>query len=512
MNMQTSRTTSSSTTRESLFRGVVAVLFGAAAVFAVTQAVTSNKYVVLSVVMLPVAVLLVNRLGAWLMLTLALFHSWIYVPGFPTALALFYVMAMCMVPVLLARRLLKPAEYPERGALHFIALAYLVVVLVTIYFRGFGVRLLGGDKWGGAGYIHLMIAIPFYLLVDCVLLNEKQWKIVIALFFAAVVVPALAEALFLLSGGSLTWQYFFVRPEASAAIGSLSILQGGSGVLRFQATMHIPLLFTMLLALLDSRRHRLGLVIGCVIAFAFAGISGHRIAVLYVILLIPTAMFFMTGRIPGRLLVGFAVGLICLGTLLHFFGRSLPLAVQRGFSWVPFASISMVARESASGTTEWRFTVWKQVWALLPDYWLIGRGFAFDAADLLYLPYSRTPNISIDWAVITHNYHSGPLSLLIDLGVFGLLVGSALLFGGVVKHYRKLSVAWATESLARGHAVLLASFTVDVILFQLVHGEAAASIVSALVHLTILDGLCRTNRAMLAAQEKAAVPSAAQAI
>jgi hypothetical protein len=177
--------------------------------------------------------------------------------------------------------------------------------------------------------------------------------------------------------------------------------------------------------------------------------------------------------------------------MLHFFGQNLPLSFQRSLSWVPFADISSLASRSASGTTAWRFDVWRQVWELLPKYWLIGRGFALQASDFYVLSYSR--EASIEWAVTTHNYHSGPLSMLIDLGIFGLLFGSGIMISGIVRHYRLITGDWASDALRRYHLVLLSCVCVETFRFYVVHGGAVFSVVHILLLLAIMDGMYLTD-------------------
>jgi hypothetical protein len=104
----------------------------------------------------------------------------------------------------------------------------------------------------------------------------------------------------------------------------------------------------------------------------------------------------------------------------------------------------------------------------------------------------------IDWAIITHNYHSGPLSLLIDLGVPGFVTGSLLAVGGLVKQWRRLSMPWVTPPLARLHAVLLASYAVELVRFFIIGGDASHVIVIFLVSQMLMDVIYRANLSTLA--------------
>jgi hypothetical protein len=453
---------------------------------------TNSRFLLVALACLPLGLLMINRLQAWFILTIGLFYSWIYIPGLPSSLSLFYLMAATIIPFLALTRWLNPSHQPSHTFLKTMSLAYLAVVLVTIYIRGFGIRALGSETWGGAAYVQLMIGVTFCMLGDSVQLSEKQWKMAIILFFAAGLIPSAAELVFVLTKGKIWWQYYFIKPEASSALMSLSAATTGQEMVRFQVSKYLVFIFVLCLALFKFKgKGKVLIVASYVVGFVFAGISGHRAAVLYLLLLIPTYMFLSTRRAPFLVLTVYGVGLGLFVLMLHFFGQNLPLSFQRSLSWVPFADISSLASRSASGTTAWRFDVWRQVWELLPKYWLIGRGFALQASDFYVLSYSR--EASIEWAVTTHNYHSGPLSMLIDLGIFGLLFGSGIMISGIVRHYRLITGDWASDALRRYHLVLLSCVCVETFRFYVVHGGAVFSVVHILLLLAIMDGMYLTD-------------------
>jgi hypothetical protein len=460
----------------------------------------------MAVAVAPFFIMMISRLSAWFIIVVGLFYSWIYIPGLPRALSLFYVMAASMLPVLVASRAMRPPVYRSGRLTRAMAYGYTAVILVTMYVRGFGIKAFGGESWGGASYIQLLITLGFFLLSESVIISQKQWRLALALYFAASLLPSIAEITFLLSKGQSYWMYYFIRPDGISALGNLNVMLGGRGVLRFQISKYIAMIFVMCLALFPFRgKYRFWIAVSCLIAFGFAGLSGHRTMVLYLLLLMPLLMFFTTRRVPVRLLLTYGMGLAFLILALHMFGSHLPIAFQRAFSWVPFADISVTARESAVGTTRWRFEVWKQVLTYLPDSWLVGRGLIFDSYE--YYSAARSSQATIEWAVITHNYHNGPLSLLIDLGIFGFIFGSGILFSTLSRHLRLLKTPWANETLTRYHRVLLASFCVDVFRFYAVHGDAASSFIDFLVQISLLECLYRTNQQAL--QEAAEAEPAA---
>ncbi len=457
----------------------------------------------LATVAIPLGIVFVARLDLWLIALAGLFYSWVYIPGFPNSLSLYFVaMALC-VPVLLAHNCARPVQHRASAFLKAAVAMYLGVVLMTIYYRGFGVRMLGSDTWGGAGYIHLIVALSFFLVSDPIQLSKKQWRWALVLFFLGGLIPSAAELVFVFTEGRVWFLYAFIRPEGSSAVQSLNIMRGGEGVLRFQVSKFISMIFVLMLCLYPFRRpYRWRIVLSLVIAAVFIGLSGHRSATIYLLLLVPMVMYFSASRFLGRLLVSYAVALVALVVVMHFAGQKLPMAMQRALSWVPYASISYEARASAASTLTWRLELWKRLTEQVPDYWIIGKGFAFRGADMRFR--IHTFRDTVEWAITTHNYHNGPLSMLLDLGVLGLLSGSAFMVGVVVRHVRLLKATWHDLDLHRYHLVLLASLCVDIIRFYTIHGDASASMVAFTFQVVMLEAIRRTDQQLAA--ESAVVP------
>jgi len=500
---------SSHTPPEVLSRWIVGALaFLAILLMTVQGFSTGNRMMLLGLAGVPGAILFINRLRVWYMAIFCVFYSWIYIPGLPTSLSVFHLLALGIIPFLFAGKLLGAPAYKRSGWVAASVIGFLVTVLVTMFVRGFGLRSTGSSLWGGAFYVHLIIALLFYLLSNQIILTEKQWRRVIFFFFSMAILPVVAEWVFLLSKGQVFALYYFIKPEGWSARSNVGIISGTkSGILRFQVSKYIAMLLPLSLAVFPFRgRSRILIAVSFLIACLFAGLSGHRSSVVYLLLFIPTVIFFRTRKFPFRLLLFYAIGLATVIGFLAVAGRMLPLSMQRTVSWVPFADISMEARHSAFVTTAWRFELWKQLLDLAPDHWLVGRGLTFDPSQLWMLTFSRQRDT--DWAIISHNYHSGPLSLLIDFGGAGLICGSGIMIGGAFRHYRLLASHWNSAVLQRFHSVILASFCVDVFRFYLVVGDAVGSMVAFLVYLTILEGLFRADG--IAVEEKT-VPDVAEA-
>jgi hypothetical protein len=118
-----------------------------------------------------------------------------------------------------------------------------------------------------------------------------------------------------------------------------------------------------------------------------------------------------------------AVGLCCWGGVVAVSSK-LPAGLQRAVSFVPGTHIDESVAINAENSIEWRLEIWHYCIRQAKDYLLIGRGSAFDIYDTVSdLGVNDVAQFSPWFAFQTRSYHSGPLTLLIDYGVPGLVVG-----------------------------------------------------------------------------------------
>jgi O-antigen ligase len=76
----------------------------------------------------------------------------------------------------------------------------------------------------------------------------------------------------------------------------------------------------------------------------------------------------------------------------------------------------------------------------------------------------------LDWALISSSYHNGPISLLLGLGVFGLLTGVGFLISALIRHRRFLRRTWADPNLRRCHQAVYSMFLTYILVFFTLFG------------------------------------------
>ena len=97
--------------------------------------------------------------------------------------------------------------------------------------------------------------------------------------------------------------------------------------------------------------------------------------------------------------------------------------MQRTISFIPGVSINYRVAENATDSNLWRLEIWKYSMIELKNYWLIGRGLAFDVKEAIAQLGVTVGQGGPYQAFHTHTYHSGPITLLIDFGIPGLITG-----------------------------------------------------------------------------------------
>jgi len=150
--------------------------------------------------------------------------------------------------------------------------------------------------------------------------------------------------------------------------------------------------------------------------------------------------------------------------------EKLPMTVQRSLSFLPIA-VNPIAREDAEGSSEWRLNIWREVVPTIPQYLLVGKGYSIDARELDQASDFSAIN-SADTgrgATVASDFHNGPLSVIIPLGIFGavgFLWFLAAAFRVLLYNYR-----YGDAEYRRINTFLLAYFTVRVLYFLAIFGS-----------------------------------------
>jgi O-antigen ligase len=162
------------------------------------------------------------------------------------------------------------------------------------------------------------------------------------------------------------------------------------------------------------------------------------------------------------------VGLFA-GALLVPFTNRLPLVAQRAICFLP-VKVNPAVRYDAWASTDWRLRMWSVLMDEVPHYIWLGKGYQVNPVDLYLARESQKRGFISDFesAYIAGDYHSGPLSILIPLGIFGLVAFLWTLGAGTYAMYRNYR-SGAPEH-ARLNTFLLAFYVAQVVFYFGVFG------------------------------------------
>ncbi|MCC6233433.1 MAG: O-antigen ligase family protein [Verrucomicrobiales bacterium] len=391
-----------------------------------------------------------------------------FLPGRPTlAMAL---VALCLLMAVVNRAMVRqPLMLPARSITAPLLVLGAVVFLTAAISGGVTGRAFGGEMWGARRYAATVFGIIGFFALASRPVPVERAGLLTALFFLSAVTSALGDLAY-----SMGWEYLFLILSTDVAILQAASEYFGSFVRLTGVCWAAWAVFNFLLmrygisGLLDfTRPHRLILAIA---AFAGTMLGGYRSYIVLSALLIGI-LFLLEGLHRTKVLaVAIALGALTLGLVLPNV-RSLPLAFQRSLSILP-VDIDPVAKHDAQGTLDWRFEMWKAVIPEVPQYLLIGKGFAYSGTDYYLTQEAFRRGLiraSYEDTIISGNYHNGILTLIIPFGIWGVLAFiwfCTAACRALIRNYR-----YGDTRLKTLNRFLLASFLMRLIFYVGVYGQ-----------------------------------------
>ena len=323
------------------------------------------------------------------------------------------------------------------------------IIFILMVFRGSGLRMLGSSTWGGMAYIVLLIGIFFFFVVRNVTLSDKQLKTMIWGMGIAGLLGSLFDRtgwIASTAGASenVTSRISWLQPFVWGAIPLVFASKWKFG---FKIILWIALL--ALMAMTGFRSKLVGLISITIIYGFFSSRS--------------KAKYVFSTLIIGA----FLWGLIVVASPM------LPRGIQRTVSFIPGISIGYGAAKDAQGSIEWRLEIWRYCLDKCHDYLLIGRGSAFEVMETAAgLGINDIQTYSPFFAFETRSYHSGPLALLIDYGIPGLVIASWFMILLLRRFWRYGVLFGSVDSFACRYALYWSAFMIwHIISFYLVYGS-----------------------------------------
>lgn len=392
----------------------------------------------------------------------------------------------------------------------FLALVILITAMLT---GGMGFHSLGGEAYGGKRYVSLLAAIVGYFALTARRIPPERATLYISLFFLSGLTIAIASlgpvldpslyfifAIFpveslqsLMGGGTGDPESLYMRWTSFAFGGSVAVVfllarHGVGGVLSLgERWRFLPFQFRGGLSFHQPWRALLFLL--CVWASLLGGF--RMIAITLALTMV--CQFYFEGLFRTRLLPVLVLAMILIGVVGIPVVDKLPFAIQRSLAFLPLP-IDPVARYSAEASSEWRLNIWRSLWPEVPKHLLLGKGYSINPSDLEMAGAARFAHTtgSGEGSIIAGDYHSGPLSLLIPLGIYGAIGFIWFLIASLRVLHRNLR--HGDPALGPVNSFLLAYFIARAIVFFFVFGTFYGDLVffTGLVGLSISvnGGVC----------------------
>jgi hypothetical protein len=380
-----------------------------------------------------------------------------------------------------------------------------VVVVIAMTTGGIGLRILGSQLIGGKSYVWIFAAVAGFFAFSSRSIPESRAYLYAAMFF----LPGLTSMIgrfAIWSGVGLDYVVLFfpldAPPDAlgidkSEDFGAIRI----SGVVLASTSVFCWVLARHGIAgTFDfSKPWRFLILLGAGVLGMF---GGFRSAIILCGLVF--AILFCLERLWRTRAMGILVAVVLIGGgLVAGFADKLPLTMQRTLSFLPF-NFDPVSKLSAEASTEWRLEMWRRLLPQVPQYLFKGKGYTISADELFMVREAEVfgAGTTIETSTYAGDYHNGLLSIVMPLGVYGVLAFFWLVIAGARFLYRMHQES--PPALRQINAFLFALFLARILFFIFVFGSLASDLFQFLGILGFSVALnVRTKREPIEADEPA---------
>jgi hypothetical protein len=378
-------------------------------------------------------------------------------------------------------------------------LCLVVVVVVTAKLTGLGLRTFGNDVYGGKKYAYLLGGILGYFALSAHRIPPGRRNLYIALFFLGGISAFIGDLLLLLPH-SLYFIYWFFRPNEY-----FFQYQGpGAEETRFAGAASTSFaIFSYMLARYGIR----GIFLSgkplrwltFVLISIYVLFGGFRSFVLLFALFF-ALQFFLEGLHRTRLLLVFLFAGTLMATALVPLAPHLPYTFQRALSFLPL-KVGTMARQEAQSSSDWRIQMWKALLPQLPQYLLLGKGYAISPSDYKFAMGRDVTHFAFaenQGLALAGDYHNGPLSVILPFGIWGAIAFVWFLFAAIRVLYA--NYRYGDPSLRMINTFLLAAFVARAIFFFLIVGALSFDMLLFCgwlgLSVSLNGGVCRPLRTM----------------
>ncbi len=364
-------------------------------------------------------------------------------------------------------RRLRPLSVPSVTR-PLVVLAMVIVATMQLT-GGAGFQALGGQSAGAGRYVMLLGAIAGYFALSARPIPLERANLYVALYLLGGITLAIGS---LMPYVPQAFQYVFLFFPVDRLAPNTEVVSAGMGQSRpygLAVACTAALFFVLgrygvrgIFQTTKPWRVLLLLALG-----AGVMIGGYR-SFLILCLGIMAVQFYLEGLLTLRFLPALLVIMMLALAMLPLTDR-LPYQMQRSLAFLP-VSIAPEVRADTRASSNWRLEMWKRALDEVPEYLWLGKGYRLDMRDVqLATLRDLTGNRDLgETAQIAGDYHNGPLSVIIPLGIFG----AAALIWFWIAAWRLLvhNARHGDPQLKVINSFLLAMFCVRVAMFVVIFG------------------------------------------
>jgi hypothetical protein len=351
------------------------------------------------------------------------------------------------------------------------------IILITAWLTGgFGAKIFGGDTYGGKRYFVILATVIGFFAIINRRIPPKRANLYVTLFFVGTATVAIGELPGLLPSYLHFLFEFFPVANLSALIDQNSVIEQTALISRIGGFAGLATGFFCAMLARYGIRGILDMTkpwrAAAFCFFVLLGLSTGFRSTLLLFLLTIALLFYMERLHHTQLLLPVVLVSLAGVGLMSLFASRLPLAFQRSLAVLPFVQIDPIARADAQGSTDWRLEMWQDLVPQIPQYLLVGKGYAFSGTEQFQV------GRGLEGFELTGDYHNGPLSVILPFGIFGSIAFVWLMVAGIRVFYQNYHFGDPDHHTI--NTFLFAYFVVRVFLFFTVAGSLHSDLLAFL--------------------------------
>lgn len=415
---------------------------------------------------------------------LLMFLSWncpaliFFLPGRPE---LWMFMAIASLTIVLIQRALGSDVQLNPAPFVLWPLLFLLLVVIGTACANGGIHLnaLGGNSLGGKHYLYMIAAVLGFIAMASFRIPENKANLYVGAYFLGAL-PNLFGNLVAVAGSWLS----FILIVFPVDVGS-SYMDKDSFDLRdpivdrdYGLTAACNgILFYMLAryGIKNLLQHGIFKKLFFVVIFTCSMMGGYR-SLLILLLLACFFMFLFEGLFRSKFVI-IPIAIVTVSLAMAPFANKLPASIQRTVSFLPVVNVAPDVRANAEASSEWRLEMWRILLPQIPQYFWLGKGFESNTKEFITTLNAQQRGLSgsAEVAMMSGDYHNGPLSVIIPFGIWGVIAWLWFLVAALRALY--LNHRHSTPGLQTVNTFLLAFFVARIVLFCFVfggfHGDVA---------------------------------------